>query len=195
MVTDADIDKALEAERLVQHERVLRGSMLGSGSIGVLLASALWSVSSPAAVLSWLAALAGALALRWAGVRAQSARSLAAEEYPRWALRHRVAFLLHGLAWVSVVLVPAQLQPGRELDLLVFAMSIVTAGALSTRPSICARPSSSRCPPLPRRCCWRCARRTRAPWPCRPWRRSTCASPPAPPAARSSWCATACACA
>ncbi len=132
MVSDAEIDHALQAERLLQHERVLLGSMLGSGSVGLLLATALWDVATPTAVLLWLATLGGAVGLRWAAVRAQAVRSLADDERPRWLRRHRLAFLLHGLAWVSVLLVPGELVPGRALDLVVFALSIVTAGALTT---------------------------------------------------------------
>ncbi|KPF47955.1 hypothetical protein IP80_12100, partial [beta proteobacterium AAP65] len=138
MVPDTDIERALQAERQAQHGRVLLGSLLGSSGMGVMLAIALWPGARPGAVLLWLAALAGALGLRWATVRAHTAAATttpatpATEQQSRWARRHRLAFLAHGLAWVSVVLVPAQLLPGRELDLLVFALSIVTAGALTT---------------------------------------------------------------
>ena len=132
MVSDAEIDEALQAERLLQHQRVLLGSLLGSASVGLLLSTSLWRVAEPAAVLGWLALLAAALGVRWAGVRTHGQPGLAQEERARALTRHRYTYLLHGLAWVSVVLVPRELLPGRDLDLMVFALSIVTAGALTT---------------------------------------------------------------
>jgi len=130
MVPDVDLDRALQAERLRQHERTLRSSVLGSASVGLLLAFVLRDLAIPLALLTWLAALAGSLALRWAVVHAQTGAG--ATDPGRWLTRHRVAYLLHGLAWVGVVWVPGELPPGREADLMLFALCILTAGTLTT---------------------------------------------------------------
>ena len=130
VVPDVELESALQAERLHQHARTLKSSVLGSASVGLLLALALRDMATPWALLSWLAALAASLGLRWAAVQAQSRAGTADPE--RWLVRHRVAFLLHGLAWVGVLWVLGELPPGSEADLMLFALCIVTAGTLTT---------------------------------------------------------------
>ena len=129
---DRDIDIALQSERLREHQRVLRSSMLGSASVGLFLAFTLRELAATPVLLLWLAALAIALGLRWAAVRAQSLQASGTTDPEQWLRRYRLAYLLHGMVWVSVLLLPAELPAGRELDLMVFALMIVTAGALST---------------------------------------------------------------
>jgi PAS domain S-box-containing protein len=128
MVTDADVHAALRQERIRQHRHVLPLSLAASGAMGAVLVVVLWDSAPRGALLGWLATLAAALALR-AGVGLALRRdTAAAANAGTWLLRHRIAFVVHGLAWAAVPALLLRELPPASTQLVVVAMAAVVAG-------------------------------------------------------------------
>jgi PAS domain S-box-containing protein len=129
MVTDADVEAALRQERIRLHLKVLPTSMVASATIGLVLAAVLWNAHPAVPLAGWLAALGLALATRGAVGWAQHRDAQGVPNAGAWLQRHRVALLLHGVVWASVTLLAAAEMPAGVLELMVFAMAAITAGA------------------------------------------------------------------
>ncbi len=116
-------------ERLHLHGQATPAIVGASALAAAVLVPLLWARLPPAALLAWsgvlLAALAASLAVRQAQ-RRSAERPLGAH----WLQRHRLTFLLHGMAWAGLWPLLAAL-PGREgLDLATFVVTAVVGGSL-----------------------------------------------------------------
>ncbi len=132
MVTDADVDAALRQERIRLHRKVLKVSIAASAAIGLLLGAVLWTSRPDPRIAVWLGVLALALLVRgsvgWAQRRDPDAIARAAS----WLRNHRVAFAIHGVVWASVTLLDGTAPHHGTLELMVFALAAITAGAFIT---------------------------------------------------------------
>ena len=129
MVTDADVGAALRQERIRLHQKVLPTSVLGSAAIGGVMVGVLWQAQAATALAAWLGALALALVTRVAVGLAQRRDTQSAHNAAKWLLRHRVALLVHGAVWAMSPLLAISSLPHGVLEVLVFALAAITAGA------------------------------------------------------------------
>ncbi len=129
MVTDADVGAALRQERIRLHLKVLPSSVLGSAAIGGVMFGVLWQAQPTPALAGWMAALVLALVLRAAVGLAQRRDAESAQRAATWLLHHRVALLVHGAVWAAATPLAAATMPQGVLEVLVFALTAITAGA------------------------------------------------------------------
>jgi PAS domain S-box-containing protein len=128
-IPDAEIEAALQRDRLALHRSALPASVAASAAVAATLAAVLHFGSAPPRLLpAWLALLALAWMLRAALGRAQGRDASAVARATTWLGRHRAAFAFHGLAWAAVVPLVGSGTEARELTAL--ALTAMAAAAL-----------------------------------------------------------------
>ncbi|AHK80759.1 hypothetical protein M911_13210 [Ectothiorhodospira haloalkaliphila] len=98
---------------------------------GVILAWVHWSLVSPALILTWLALLAGATALRASLLyRFRRAERQGRQQGRIWLIRFRRGALAMGLAWAAGAAILSQSGDTQAQFFLAFAMAGISAGVM-----------------------------------------------------------------
>jgi PAS domain S-box-containing protein len=123
---------AVQAAQLQSHAVSVGPASLASLVVAAMTLAALRESSSPRRMLVWAAALAVAVAVRLLLRRAHRA---AAGQMPadggKWLLRYRGSFLLHGLVWGGVALLPFSVAASDVQALLVLVLGGLAAAAMT----------------------------------------------------------------
>jgi PAS domain S-box-containing protein len=126
-LSDATLAAALLDARLRQHHRVTPSAVGASAVAGALVANLLAQDGFTHGVAAWSSALAASLAVRMA-VRLLHGRARADDR--RWLLRHRLAFLLHGLVWAALPLASDTSPAHGTADALMIVVMAMVGGSL-----------------------------------------------------------------
>jgi PAS domain S-box-containing protein len=119
-------------EQLRLHYRTLPVAVVGSATLGLIVAIVLGQVEGQVSAWIWFACLIASLLVRWSVYRAHGqVPLLLPDEACQWLRRYRLVAVIHGLVWASssVWLFPAQ-DLSYQL-FLVFALAGLCVSALS----------------------------------------------------------------
>ena len=125
----ADFEVSLRQARVRLHDTLMPSTLAASGVVASILVAVLWNTAPRAVLLTWLAGVLLTIAIRAAMREAHHREGTTQPRAAYWLGWHRAGFLLHALAWLAVVLLVPEIA-AQDVDVLVFALAAVSAGAL-----------------------------------------------------------------
>lgn len=130
--SSSEFARALCAAQTRLHGSVLSLSLATSGLLAAVLTLVLMGSVPALPLAGWLLALAAAMVARLLLHLSQRRTAAATPSDPRWRRRYRLALLAQGCAWAVGGALLFVVDRSWQLDLLVFALVGVAAGALLT---------------------------------------------------------------